>query len=166
MHSVLVCLAVLGVSILGSSMNLPGVDFKDFAVSAVPEVYGSSLRGAEVKSQAMGGDSGYGMLGMYASKKCDGNPVRAQFTAFGVCVPHDHKKQWKKFSAAFTGDWMHITEQTFNEATCAGAPMETHVSPFPTKCTKNDQFKGFYVVARRFNTYQEIPQPHNGLVDL
>jgi hypothetical protein len=90
MYCLLVCLAVLAVSFLGTSSAVEGpkIQLSQFGFSRVPVVYGNQgLRGAASNAQTLAQSNGWGMVSFYDNNKCTGKPGLMFIDSYGTCIP-------------------------------------------------------------------------------
>jgi hypothetical protein len=90
MYCLLVCLAVLVVSFLGTSAAVEGPNrhhLSQFGFSS------EHLRGANVETLAQ--SNGWGMLSFYDNNKCTGKPSLSYLESFGFCYPTEEDGTWQ-----------------------------------------------------------------------
>jgi hypothetical protein len=177
MYCLLVCLAVLAVSFLGTSaaVEVPKIQLSQFGFTRAPVVWGNqALRGA-TNAQTLAQSNGWGIVTFYDNNKCTGKPSLMYMDPYGTCLPTEHDGQWQKNSYKIIkkgtpqpgGDVVH--SESYGAKSVAVDFIATYYSDsmcmmrtggehgeFPTKCSKAGEL---YTIA----TQQDIlPNPPTG----
>jgi hypothetical protein len=159
MHSLLVLVVVFGISFLGLAFEIPEIELgqfdlsqfeSQFAVSEIPIAYDE----VDVLTEEI--STGYVVAGVYGTNQCDGEPFYEGIVAFGQCIQTNLGVF--KFSYTVTANKMIISSKKFSDPGCTNLT-DTRIKVYPTICTKNDQKKGTFVIARH---YKQLPVSPTG----
>jgi hypothetical protein len=149
MHLLLICFAVVGISFLGAALEIPKIKLSQFAISE------TSTAKESVDLAAVEYYTGYAVVGVYNSKKCDSAPYFEDIVSFGQCILTE--VGWLKLCYTSNANTMTITHKMYSDSGCTNL-IDTQREKYPTKCSKNDQ-KGTFVIARHYN---KLPAPPTG----
>jgi hypothetical protein len=157
MYCLLVCLAVLAVSFLGTSAAVEGPNrhhLSQFGFSSEHLEMGTQgLRGANVETLAQ--SNGWGMLSFYDNNKCTGKASLSYVEPFGFCYPTEEDGTWQMNSYQMKKD-VNFISKYYSDSMCM---MQTSAEKemLPAKCTKVTV--GGYAIAKH---YDSLPNPPAG----